>query len=210
MGYSSFKILENAADLSLLTIEQMRAAANVPNEMQDDALIAMEQRVADAIMAECDIAVADEGEYPPTLRRERIEETFDLSCTVRHLILSRRHNITINSLLLDSAAVTSANYLLKSESGFIIRRPSMPDYGWSGTAAVVDYWAGFATVPGALQQAAINAISAFWDEVSRSTGLKRIEIPGVMLKEYWITEKSDFLLPDDVKEALKRFRNGQV
>ncbi|WP_189431103.1 hypothetical protein, partial [Mesorhizobium sp. M2D.F.Ca.ET.147.01.1.1] len=81
-----------ASDRTLLTIEEMRAAAGVTGGASDSDLQAMEAQNAASIMTECNIAVG--AGAPPTLKKETLTETI-YQAYGENLILSRRHEINV-------------------------------------------------------------------------------------------------------------------
>jgi hypothetical protein len=205
----SFEVTEAAADLQLLTIEEMRSAAGVPDTTQDAALTAMGLRVAECIADECNVRQEDSGENPPTLLRERITETLDVD-SASTLVLARRHALSVQSINdatdLDGVVVDGGAGTLRLRSG-----------RWTGMV-VVDYYAGFAAPPAALKQAALDCFRLFWLEQSRDPSLKgqEIDVPGTYRErnDYWVGslpgQAKESPVPDVVAGQLKRFRTPTV
>lgn len=209
---SVLTVTNPASDLALLTIAEMREAAGVTGSEQDVKLTALGQRIAASITSECNIAIGNGGE--PTLRQETLTETFYLDWEAE-LILARRHNIAISSIVSDAVAVDGSDYLVDPESGILTRLSDDIPIGWDAQKIVVVYQAGFATVPGDLQQAAMDFFRSAWLEQGRDPLVKseRTDIPGIMEREtaYWVGsvpgQSSEGAVPDIVAGQLKRFRN---
>lgn len=206
-----------ADDLALLTDAEMRVAAGLGagDSSQDAALRALGLRVAASIMSECNIAVGSGGE--PTLLRETLTETFRRVSKER-LILSRRHEVEITSVVEDDIALTADDYEVDPESGLLMRLSDDESIWWCARLVTVVYAAGFDDVPGDLKQAALDFFRSSYMESSRDPLVKseRTDIPGVMEQErqYWVGsvpgQSNEGAVPDVVSGQLKRFRNMAV
>lgn len=219
----SLTVTTPAASLALLTVAELRAAAGVTDGSQDVTLQALGLSVAAAIMSECNIAIGAGGE--PTLFRETLTETFywpywpnrPNSCD---LVLSRRHNIAVTSVTVDTDAplVVNTDYRVNPESGILSRVNSGYPISWWGQTIVVVYAAGFVTIPADLKQAATDFFRATFNEAGRDPFVKEqeTEIPGVERQRiaYWVGsipgQSSEGAVPDIVAGQLKRFRNAVV
>ncbi|MCA0032755.1 hypothetical protein [Mesorhizobium sp. B263B2A] len=195
-----------------MSIEEMRAAAGVTGSGSDTALRAMERRVAASIMSECNIAVG--AGSPPTLLRETLTETFYQACG-ETLILSRRHDVTVTSIVEDAVTLVDADFMADPESGMVTKLCSDYPTWWSARKVVVVYGAGFETVPEDLKMAAADFFRSSWMEQSRDPLVKsqRENVPGLLEKEtaYWVGsvpgQSNEGAVPDLVAGQLKRFRN---
>lgn len=204
-----------ASDLSLLTIEEMRAAAGVTGSGSDTALLAMEKRIAAAIMSECNVAIGPGS--PPTLMRETLTETIYQACG-ESLVLSRRHDVEIASLVEDTVTLLAADYMVDPESGIVTKLCDDYPTWWTARKAVVIYDAGFDTVPEDLKMAAIDFFRLAWLEQNRDPSLKSevVDIPDVRRVErgFWVGsipgQSSEGAVPDIVAGQLVRFRNAAV
>lgn len=212
---STLVVTTPASSLALLTIDELRAAAGI-TDATDASLLALGLSIAASIMSECKIAIGSGGE--PTLLKETLTETFywPKRCD---LVLSRRHNIVISSIALDGTAlVAGTDYLIKPESGILTRMSGGYPTEWWGSAVVVVYQAGFATVPADLRQAAIDFFRGVFLESDRDPFVKSLseEIPGVMTerRDFWVGgipgQSSGGPVPDFISGQLKRFRNVVV
>lgn len=214
--HSVLVVTTPASDLSLLTQAERREAIGVTDSSQDTKLAALDLRLAAAIMAECDIAIGAGAES--TLKQETLTETFR-SVHADEIILARRHNVEITSLVEDGVTLTEDDdYLVNPESGIATRICDDRPRRWCATKVVVVYKAGFAETPGDLKQAAMDFMRLAWAEGKRDPALKsqRTDIPGVMEKEntYWVGsvpgQSNEGAVPDIVAGQLARFRNVMV
>ncbi len=211
---SFLTITTPASDLTLLTIAEMRAAAGGITTA-DAALTAMETRCAARITTYCNVAVGVGAE--PTLRSEVLTETFRL-VRASELMLARRHNVTIASIVVDGTTLAADEYETDPESALIRRLSDDVPIRWYGNKVVVVYTAGFATVPADLRQAAIDFLNATYRESGRDPLVKseRENIPGIMEKEkaYWVGsipgQSYEGTVPDPIAGQLTRFLNPKI
>lgn len=214
---SFLTVTDAASSLALLSAFEMREAAGLDSgdNSQDAALRAMEARCSAAIMSECGIAVG--GGAPPTLLQETLTETFYGICA-EQLILSRRHEIDITSIVEDGVTLVDTDFIVEPESGLVTKLCSDYPSWWSANKIVVVYQAGFETVPSDLKMAAIEFLRASWLEQSRDPMVKneRVIIPGVEERDvgYWVGsvpgQTNEGAVPDIVAGQLKRFRNSAI
>ncbi len=212
---SSLTITTAASDRKLLTTAETRAAAGVTGSGEDAALTALEARVAACIMAECNIAVGSGA--IPTLRRETLTEVF-YQVRAAQLILSRRHEVSVTSIVVDGTSLDATEWLVEPESGFVYRLSDDAPAGWCFTKATVVYEAGFDTVPGDLVQAASDALRAFYLEASRDPAVKseRVSVNDVdeVERQFWVGaipgQAGEGPLPATVTGQLQRFKNYKV
>lgn len=212
---SFLTVTSPASDLTLLTIQEMRDAAGVTGTGSDAALQAMEAQNAASIMSECDIAVG--AGAPPTLRKERLTETIYQACA-ESLVLSRRHEIAINSIVEDGVTLLNTDFQVDPESGVVTKLCDDFPVFWSAKKIVVVYDAGFATVPGDLKKVATDFLRSTWLEKARDPKIKRerVKVDGVddTETEYWVGsipgQSNEGAVPDIVAGQLTRFRNYRV
>jgi len=209
MIHSTLEILTPAASLGFLTEEERRAAAGVDDNSRDAELEALDVRIASIIAAECKVAREDVGDHPPTLLREKVRQTVYADEPVRSIILSRRHSIQILSI---NGAPVPASIMLKS--GMLVQKGGATFHG----EYVIEYWAGFATVPDDLKQAASAALRSFWVDDQRDPTVKSqsVEVEGVetIRTDYWVGslpgQNETTGLPATVLGLLAPYRNYVV
>ncbi|MGO8093219.1 hypothetical protein [Rhizobium leguminosarum] len=210
-------VTTKATDLTLLTVEERREAAGLgsADASKDSSLLALDQRIAAAITSECKIAIG--GGNDPTLKKETLTETF-YGVHVDRLVLSRRHNVVINSLTDCGTALVEADYIVDPETAIVTRiRCDRPAH-WHGSKIIVVYDAGFEAIPGDLKMAAIDFFRLAWLEKSRDPALKgrEIDVPDVqrIREDYWVGsvpgQAAEGAVPAVVAGQLMRFRNTWV
>ncbi|MER9814291.1 hypothetical protein [Mesorhizobium sp. M0129] len=216
---SFLAITEDAGDLALLSIDELRAAAGVTGGSQDTTLTALGLRIASAITAECNVAVGASADgFEPTLKQETLTQTF-YQVGADELMLARRHNVAISSLVEDGDTLTADDdFMVDPESGLVTRLSSNCPRRWCARKVVVVYKAGFETIPGDLKQAATDFFRYAYLESTRDPALKSevVDIPGVERTEraWWVGsvpgQSFEGAVPDIVAGQLKRFLNPAI
>jgi hypothetical protein len=204
-----------ADDLALAPIEALRAAAGVADGSRDDELTALGLRIAAEISDACGIAAGQGGE--PTLRRERLTETFSASGS-HELVLSRRHQVEIVSVTEAGEAVALDPRSLDGETGLLERWIDGRQSCWRNREIVVVYDAGFDAdkVPASLVGAITDMVRVRLSEgsIDPLEKSRSIEIPDVETTtiERWIGSAPGAAagLPADILARLARFSNNSV
>lgn len=202
---SIFSVVTPAADASLLSIEELRAAVGVTGGAQDVELTAMGAQLSEAIAREC--GVASDGVNSPTLMRETCRETFNSMAAIGlmqapALRLARRPINEVDAISIDGSAFDLSLVLVDRPGGVLRRRAA----DWCGEEIVVEYSAGFGAVPAGLKLAATKLMTALWSERGRDPSLKREDIPDVMEREYWVAPSADPLLSQEINDLLSPYR----
>ena len=218
MGNSFLQIVTPATDLLLAPIAALRAAAGLASNdgSRDSELTAVGLRASAEIVEACRISVGEKEDgdaAEPTLRREKVREIFSGSCK-EVLILSRRHTVKIESVTQDGNPVTLDARSLRSESGLLYRWTDGHQWSWTGQEIVVEYEAGFETVPPSLIGVVTDLVRLRLSqaEVDPLVKATRIEIPDIetIQTDRWVgaTPGADATgLPADFMPRLARFFN---
>lgn len=202
--HSTFNITTPAENLSILTVEELRAAVGVTGASQDAALSALGLRVSTSIARQC--GVVSDGVRPPTLLSETCTEVFRPARSQRDLILARRPVSEVVSVSENGAPLDAANYEIRRASGIVNRLSGDALSRFSCAKITVVYKAGFEAAPDDLKLAASKLATALYSETARDPSLKRIDIPGVMEKEYWVAPSADPLLSAEISDLLAPYR----
>jgi hypothetical protein len=117
--FSTFNVTTPADDLSLLTIEELRAALGVTGTAEDAALKALGLRLSASIARQC--CIASDGINPATLMLETCTETFRAVRPQNELILARRPVTAIVSVSESGAIVDPADYEIRRNAGILAR-----------------------------------------------------------------------------------------
>lgn len=212
--HSSLVVTVPADTTSLLTIQECRAALGISNSSQDAALKAAEKAISAAIIDYCGVAVGKGA--PPTLWQETLTETFR-DVDAEALILSRRHDVQIVTLLENGEPLDGAAFEADPESGLVARLADDCPLRWRARKVEVTYQAGFddESMPANLKQAAADFLRFAWANKERDSTLKSevIDIPDVrrIERSYWVGavpgQSGGAQVPDMVAGQLARFRN---
>lgn len=199
-------VVTPAADRKLLTAEEMRAAAGLGGDdsSQDAALAALNEEVSAIITAACRVSRA--GSSPPTLHQETLSETFRPSCD-GEIWLSRHPVSAITSFTRSATNILADEYVLDSATGRVDRLANDRTWLWRAGSYVVVYQAGWAEVPIEIKLAAKKLVGSLRSEQARDPSLKRVEIPGVITREWWVGPKDDPLLSGEVMSLIAPFVN---
>jgi hypothetical protein len=198
-------------DRSLLTIEELRAAAGVTDDSRDAELQVLGDYVSSMITNSCNVPVS--GAIPPTLRLETVTETFRVRTTGESvLFLARKPIVEIISVTEAGDAVVVDEYEVDGQG--LYRLSSNETADWATGQAVIEYSAGYDIVPDDLKYIATRFFGAEW-EISATGGgggssdrrLKRENIPGLGEREYWVPDEAEtthsYIIPSDVLEQLE-------
>ncbi|MCO5071136.1 MAG: hypothetical protein M9944_08020 [Rhizobiaceae bacterium] len=198
---SRFSVTSAAADISLLTIEELRAACGVSGSDEDAALTALGKRISTAIARQC--CIVDDGVNPPTLLQETCTEIFRWS-GCGPLRLSRRPVTSITSVTVDGTLQDGSTYEISGGRNVDRLTDDVLSYWPAGKITVV-YVAGFSTAPHDLKLAATKLATATYAETGRDPNLKREDIPDVREVEYWVAPSADPLLSREISDLISPY-----
>lgn len=125
------------------------------------------------------------------------------------LQLSRFPAVSVTSLTENGEAlVADTDYTIDLDKGQILR---LDDNGypakWAPYPIVVVYSAGYADIPGDIQDAACRMIKARRDARGRDPFLKQQNIPGVLEQQWWVAGPGQTgNMPPDVADILDNYR----
>jgi hypothetical protein len=206
--YSTFTVTDEASSLSLLTIDELRAAVGVTDTSQDVALTALGLRLSASIAKQC--GVASDGVHPATLLSETCSEVFRPTRQQQDLILARRPVSDITSVSENGTVLDAAGYEIRGGSGILTRLSGDRFSCFPCGKITVVYEAGFETAPEDLKLAASKLAAALYSETARDPNLKRIDIPDVEMREYWVGPSDDPLLSAEISDLLSPYRQVYV
>jgi len=220
---STLVVTTPAEDTALASIETMRVAAGLAadDSSRDAQLTSLALRLSAEIVNACSVVAASGA--PPTLRQERLTETFfPKGQSVGTLVLSRRHEVAIVSVTEDDDALTLDAEAIDVESGLLDRLIDGTSSQWCASKIVVVYDAGFGDeIPPDLEGcvgdlARIRLSEAAADPLAKAV---TIEIPGVetVRTDRWVggypgqaSSKNTTGLPPEIMARLGRYTNQWV
>jgi len=199
---STFSVTTPVTERSLLTAEELRAAAGVTGSSQDAALLAMGRSASTAIGRACNIV--DDGVHEPTLLEEECTETmrWDGCGAIR---LSRRPVTSITNVAIGGVLAVESAYEI-SGGRSLVHLTNDAVTSWPSAKIVVVYKAGYALAPSDLKLAAAKLVTALWAERGRDPSLKRDTVEGVGTQEFWVAPSGDPLLSAEISDLLASYR----
>lgn len=201
-----------ASDRTLLTIEDARTAAGIADNSRDVDLNKLRARVSAVIVQAC--RVASDGITPPTLRKETLTQVFRQStCSsfrIAALVLARRPLVSITSVTEDGTLLAAADYEYDAAAGLLYRLSSDVRIVWTAAKITVVFVAGWDTVPDDLTLAATKLATTFWLEGGRDPNLRKVQVEGVGLREYWVPPTTDPAIPTEVLDLLGPYMNQWI
>jgi hypothetical protein len=206
-----------APDPDLIDIASLRVIAGyaADDTSHDDDLEALSSRLTADICVACRIAIV--AGAAPTLRRETLVQTFRRPASMR-LVLSRRHDVSVSSVIIDGVALASDEYEVAPESGLLSRVDSGCLQRWRGIDVAVTFQAGFADVPADLAGAVADLARYRLSEASRDPLVKSesVEVKDVEVRavSYWVGSlpgaAPSSSLPSDIASRLSRYMNVRL
>lgn len=181
-----FEIVTASTNRSLLSADELRVAAGLaPTDTSDDGrLRELGERASDAIARFC--CVASDGVSIPTLTSESCRDTIRLDCASTTLSLSRRF-VTAVSLVTEAGVTLSAtDYEIGKAAGVLRRLYDDAGSQWAAGKVVVEYTAGFSTVPSDLKHATELLVRQMSAQTARDPTVRRERVDGVGEMEYWV------------------------
>ena len=217
-GHWKLTVLEPAADLQLLSDEELRIAAGLDaaDTTHDDALATWGLQAASALAGACGIAKAGydvslaplRGEAPVTFKAETLVQTFRIrpSDYLHQLYLARWPVLSVISVTVDATALTVDDYEINIPSSSLTRVSGNGTLCWPTGRVIVEYEAGFDDpVPVDLKGYASRLTNLYYASEGADPLERRVEIPGVMTVERWVdTATTDMLVPEDILAGLAR------
>ena len=202
-------IAEPAADPSLLTLAEIREALGGP-VVSADRLERLGRAVAATIARCCRVAAA--GAATPTLRAERLVQTFRLKSEQDQIVLARRPVTVVASILESGKSLEQGtDYDCDASAGLLVRLSAGAEACWPCAIIAVEYTAGWPTVPADLKLAASKLAAVLWSEGEKvDPGLRRESIPGLIDREWWVGPSSDPAIPQEVMDLLRPYQNAWI
>lgn len=191
---SIFTVTGPADETSLLSLAELRVA--VGDGVDDASLMALGRGVSLAISRAC--GVASDGINPPTLLSETCSQTFRLKRCVPRLRLARRPVTAIASATVDGETLDPAEYEVDPASALMERICG----DWPACTVVVAFTAGYQAAQGDLKIAATKLATAIQSDAGRDPNLKREDIPGLIEREYWVSEKDNPLMSQEIHDLI--------
>jgi len=170
-----------ASSRDLTVLETVKAELKITNSDSDEDLARL---------------ISDQSAVAVTfLRRELAQETlvdsFRVWCaTSAPLLLSRRPLVSITSIVEDGETLTTDDYEIEAETGFVWRLDGDDNRScWAPCKVVVTFVAGYdllTTLPRDIERGVLALIKRSYFSASRDPMAKAEEVEGIGRTEYWV------------------------
>jgi hypothetical protein len=150
---------------------------------------------------------------PPTLLSEVCAETIRPERPLPALVLRRRFITSVAAVAEDGAGLGVGAYEIARTAGILRRISSDRDVNWTARRIVVQYTAGFATIPPDLKQAAELFVRIITSQFGRDPLMRRERVDGVGEFDYWVGSTAgdnNSPVPPDVAALLAPYMSGDI
>jgi hypothetical protein len=107
-------------------------------------------------------------------------------------------------------ALASTDYEFDAACGLLFRLSAGERTKWCCSKLIVNYIAGWSSVPEDMKMAASKLVNEAFTTGSRDPNLKRLFIPGVVEKDFWVSPKDDPLMSGEVCALLAPYVNAWI
>lgn len=212
-------VTEPAADLQLLSEEELRVAAGLDpdDDSQDEALAIYGLQAASALAAACGVASAGydaslasvplRGAAPRTFHAETLVETLRVRPGYQYsaLYLARWPVLSIISVTAAGTGLTTGDWDLDIPAGALLRISGNETLWWPCGVVTIEYEAGYDEIPADLKGYCASLVSLYQTNVGSDPNEKSVDIPGVIKIDRWVDQsKTDSIVPDDIMSGLAR------
>jgi hypothetical protein len=206
-------VASEASDTSLTTLARVKLELNITATTFDVVLQDKIDEASDDIEAALGFRVV----------RETAVETFwheQYDSVPTALLLERIPVASIASVVVDDVAIDASCYRLDPKTGelFALNSSGWPWLWLFYKSVVVTYDGGYilpdatnSDLPKGIEGACIDLVSSFWAAKGRDPAVRSEEIPGAILKTYWVgAVGEDGELPPSVVMKLAPYRRPIV
>lgn len=199
------RILASSPTQDLTTLETVKTQLGVTGTTQD-AYLTDSIRFASS-------AIAHYLGYPRGLGRETLIETFYGVTEEETLLLDNWIDTTVESISTEVEPLTPDQWI--NDMGQVYRLDSGRQALWWAERVDVQYSAGYVlldSLPFAIERACVMTVQAMQASRGRDPLLKRVEVPGVGVEDYWVGGQpgSNSALPVDAVSLLEPFRRVRI
>ncbi len=191
------EVLTPASSMDLVTLADTKAYLGISGTSEDVPLALQISTASQSIQGWLQRPLVEESV------RERV------FCVSSTLVLQRWPVGTITLLKENDVTLTTDNYLVDVRSGIVYRREvgTFRNLLWEGEI-VVEYSAGYATIPSLVKEACYTAIKFYRDAVGRESGVKMERLEGESSVTYFSPTGEG--LPAEVTDRLQPYRQQML
>jgi hypothetical protein len=205
-------VIQAASSYNLVDLATIKAELKITDAASDAYLTGKLGIVSSMIASYCNRVFAQETVQDLFYPEQSNDPYWSLG-DFSPLQLARWPVSAVNSITLqpdvdpsDNILLTAGlDYVLDGANGQVIRLSEYSGYAmdWCAIPLTVQYVAGFTTIPGDLQQAALDMITAQFYARGRDPNMKRSnQVGGVGEIEFWVPNTPQGSFPPTVRELL--------
>jgi len=192
-------VITPAAHQRLTTLETLKRDLGITTTADDAFLADLIERASAFASTYCG----------RTFGAETMRQTCRLDRQTGDLHLDRFPVVTINSVLVDGAALDPSDYEVTKGSGLLHRVDTRGRFVcWTPGVVTVEYRAGHIlpgdegrTLPADVESAVLLLVRAWWNARTRDPLVKSIDTPDILSESYWVGST-----PPEVTTVLDRYR----
>lgn len=212
-GYRITRVVTPAASMALVSLDAAKLALGIDaaNTSQDAALTAQIESVSLAICNWCDRIFAVQT-YRDQLRGA-CGNYGEALVTRQYPIVVDDGGVPLVAVAEDGGAVDAAMLEVFPEQGAVYRLDaSMVPSAWGSALIVVDYTAGFETIPAPVQGACLEWLTARHNAIGHDPALRSETIPDVITQVYGTSDStsSATAMPAGVRDLLGPYKIWSV
>lgn len=210
---SILSVTTAATETKLTTLDRVKAELSISGN--DNDLI---------LNAKIDEASSDaEASLGFVVPRATVSETFWHSEPmefIEYIVLNRAPVTSIDSIVIDDVAIDSSLYRLDADLGLLyaLNATGFPWFWYFHKSIVVNYTGGYLLpgqanrdLPVGIEGAVVDMVQSFWLAKGRDPLLKRVDIPGLVSREWWVGSVGEAgELPPGIVTKLAPFRRALV
>jgi hypothetical protein len=206
-AYRITRVVTPATSMALVTIDQVKEVLDIdPADTSDDAALTQHiAAVSQAINNWCDRIFVVQG-YRDQLR--------EVTGNFGEPLVMRQYPIVVDDTTGPAVVVTQDGGVVDPtlmevfpETGGLYRLDgSLAPVAWAASLLVVDYTAGFETIPADVQSAALEWITSRWFSIGSDPTLSRERITDVIDLYYSPASTAGNAIPPNVRDLLGAYR----
>ena len=206
-SYRISRVIVPADSYALVTVDQAKEALGISLDdmTQDAAVQAQIEQVSAAVARYCDREFVIQT-YRDQLRAVCSWLRYGEPLPTAQKPIAEADGVPLVTITENGAELDTTAFEVDAEHGLLYRLDS---YGasaaWTGTAAILDYDAGYDPIPPDVQAATLEWINARWSAQARDPALRSETIPDV-ISQMWSSDAQTPSMPSGARELLTPYR----
>jgi len=206
-SYRISRVVVPATSYALVTIDQAKEALGIPlDDMTRDAAVQVQiDQVSAAVARYCDRQFVIQT-YRDQLRAVCTWLRYGEPLPTMQKPIAEAEGVPLITIMENGIELDPTAYEVDSERGLLYRLDSSgASAAWVGTAAILDYDAGWDPIPPDVQAATLEWINARWSAQGKDPALRSETIPDV-ISQMWSSDAQTPSMPSGARELLAPYR----